>query len=187
MRLIARRTFASAALALPAALVARRAHATVFRGLRLPDLVAQSEHVLLLTGLDARCLSIQIAGRRSIVTESRVRVDDVVARAAPGSGELLVRTLGGELDGVGELVHGQAEFVRNQPCLAFLTRAPDGNLWVTGMAQGHYPVASDSVVPYLLASPHLSMLEDFEHSAVRALVRQKLSDARRLVLEASRR
>jgi hypothetical protein len=187
MRLIARRTFASAALALPAALVARRAHATVFRGLRLPDLVAQSEHVLLLTGLDARCLSIQIAGRRSIVTESRVRVDDVVARAVPGSGELLVRTLGGELDGVGELVHGQAEFVRNQPCLAFLTRAPDGNLWVTGMAQGHYPVASDSVVPYLLASPHLSMLEDFEHSAVRALVRQKLSDARRLVLEASRR
>lgn len=157
------------------------------RGLPLRSMIAQSEHVVLLTGLDSRCLSISIAGRPTIVTEARLRVEEVLTKQAPNGVELLVRSLGGVLDGVGELVHGQAEFARDAQCLAFLSRAPDASLWVTGMAQGHYPIATPTSAEALLsASPHLAALRDFEHSAVKSLVGQKLQQARRLIEESAR-
>jgi len=187
MRLIGRRAFAGAALLLPAAFYSVRASATLFRGLPLPRLVALSEHVLMLTGLDARCVYVPLAGRRAIVTETRARVEEVFTKAAPASHEVIVRTLGGVLDGVGELTHGQAEFAANARCLAFLTRADDASLWVTGMAQGHYPIAGDSSGNMrLLASPRLPTMIDSEHSAVRVLVGRLLPEARRLVQDAGK-
>jgi len=187
MERIQRRAVLGAAASLAALLVPGRAHATLMRGLALQDLVSRSRHVLLLTGLDSQCRYLQIAGRRSIITETRVRVEDVVARATPGNAELVVRTLGGELAGEGELVHGQAEISANAACLAFLTCAPDGSLWVTGMAQGHYPLESAGASDVrLLASPHLPSIRDWERSAVRALTGQTLTDARRMITNVSR-
>ncbi len=169
---------------LPPLLLTQRAEATLMRGLPLRTMIAQSEHVVLLTGIEARCLSIEIGGRPSLVTETRLRVEDAFAQRVPESDELLVRTLGGVLDGVGELVHGQAEFSRAVQCLTFLTRGPDDSLWVTGMAQGHYPIrTAQDAEPLLSASPHLPTLRDFQHSAVRALVGQNLRNARNLLEE----
>jgi hypothetical protein len=182
---IHRRVFVSAAALLTAELASNRVFATLMRGLPLRDLVAQSHHILLLTALDSRCRYLDIGGRRHIVTETRARIDDVLASAVPSAGQVVVSTLGGKLDGVGELVHGQAEFSLGAPCVAFLARGADGSLWVTGMSQGHYPVLAAGADPTLAASPHLATLRDFEHSAVRALVGQKLTEATRLVREAS--
>ena len=184
---IHRRAFVSAAALLTAQLASNRSFATLMRGLSLRELVRQSHHVLSLSALESRCRYLVIGGRRSIVTETRVRIEDVLAGAVPSDGQLVVRTLGGVLDGVGELVHGQAEFSLGAPCVAFLTLGEDGSFWVTGMAQGHFPIVAAGAEATLAASPHLSTLRDWEHSAVRALVGQKLTEATRLVREASAR
>lgn len=156
------------------------------RGLSLRALCEQSRHIVRVTSRQARCVSLPIAGRPMIVTETSLRVEDVLSKARPSSAEIVVRTLGGVLDGVGQLVHGQAQFAIGAACVAFLTRAPDGALWVTGMAQGHYPlVPIERAEPLLSASPRLSALHDFEHSAVRGLVGQNLAHARQLIARES--
>lgn len=188
MERIQRRAVVRAGASLAALLLPSRAFATLLRGLPLRDLVQQSHHVALLTALDSRCVYLEIAGRRAIVTESRLRVDDVVARETPQSSELIVRTLGGQIGNEGELVHGQAEFSPDQSGLAFLTRGSDESLWVTGMAQGHYPVdARAAVEPRLTLSPHLPTIRDWDRSAVHALAGQTVARARGLVAIAGQR
>jgi hypothetical protein len=178
--------FVSGAALLPVLLLAPRARATLMRGLSLRALCGQSQHIVLARAIEAECVSLPIGGRPMIVTESKVRVEDALSKAAPGSAQIVVRTLGGVLNGVGELVHGQAELSFGQPCLVFLKRAGDGALWVTGMAQGHYPlIALEHAEPRLNASPRLPTLADFEHSAVRGLVGQNLLQARALIARES--
>lgn len=185
MQRIQRRAFVGGAVALASVLLPRSAKATLMRGLPLKDMAARSCHVLLLTALESRCIYAAIGGRRSIVTETRLRVEDVVAKPSPSDGELVVRTLGGELDGGGELVHGQAELILGALCLTFLTRGKEGTLWVTGMAQGHYPVDRVANALRLSASPHLPAIRDWTGCAVHALVGRSLPEARELVLKAS--
>lgn len=187
MQRVARRAFLTAAGSLPIALCGRTAGATLLRGVPLSSLVQRSQHVLVLSALESRARYADIGGQRSIITETRARVSQVIQERESSSAELVICTLGGVLDGVGELVHGQAQFALGVSCLTFLTRAADGRLWVTGMAQGHYPLTSAEREPLLLASPYLPEIVDFERSAARALIGQRLTQARRLVLEASQR
>ncbi len=184
---IARRSFVQNVVFLPVLFAPGVAQATSLRGLNLRDLTAQSQHVLLLTPLASQCSSVDLGGRRLIVTETSARVDDVIEKALPNDATVVVRTLGGVLNGAGLLVHGQAELSIGAACVAFLTPGRDGSLWVTGMAQGHFPLESAAAKRYLTASPRLPELVDFEHSGVRALVGQELSEARRLVRAANTR
>jgi hypothetical protein len=165
----------------------RVASATWVRGMSLQELVSRSRHAVIGTPLDARCLYVTIGGRRLLVTETRLRVDGLLALEPPGEAELAVRTLGGQLDGVGELVHGQAELVRGQLCVAFFERAPNGACWVTGMAQGHYPLEDADAALKLRASPQLPVIRDWEQSAVKRLVGTRLSEAESLVAAAKSR
>lgn len=181
MKRFGRRTFTSAAGLLPTFFASGFAQATLLRGMTLSELTQRSAHVLLLTPLDSRCSWALLGGRRLIVTETRARIEDALARQAPEASEIVVRTLGGVLDGQGQLVHGQAELSLGRPSVAFLTRAKDATLWVTGMAQGHYPLSEQRLV----ASQNLPTLVDFEHSGVHALVGRELSEARRMMLEMS--
>jgi hypothetical protein len=185
MQRIQRRAFVRGAASLGALLISGRAGATLMRGLSLKTMVGRSQHVLLLTASEAHCVYAEIAGRRAIVTETRLRVDDVIAKETPNDGELVIRTLGGQLNGEGELVHGQAEFSRGAQCVTFLTRGDDGTLWVTGMAQGHFPVDAATAEQRLTASPHLPAIRDWEGCAVRALVGHALPEARQLILQAN--
>jgi hypothetical protein len=185
MQRIQRRAFVRGAASLAALLIPGRAGATLMRGLSLKNMVGRSEQVLLLTPLESHCLYAEIAGRRAIVTDTRLRVDDVIAKETPSDGELVIRTLGGQLNGEGELVHGQAEFSQGGLCLTFLTRGSDSTLWVTGMAQGHFPVDSATAEQRLAASPHLPAIRDWEGCAVRALVGRALPEARQLILKAN--
>lgn len=178
-----RALLASFGLGAGTGLMPRLAAATLVRGVTLSELVLRSQHAVLGTALEARCTYQDIGGRRMLITETRLRVDRVLALAAPATTELTVRTLGGRLDGRGELVHGQAEFTRDAQCVTFFERAPDGACWVTGMAQGHYPLSHGGVSSVLHASPQLPTILDWEHSAVKRLSGQQLSEAERLIAE----
>jgi hypothetical protein len=176
-----RAVLASLALAVGAELLPRVASATLVRGMPLQELVSRSRHVVLGSPLDARCRYLSIGGRSMLITETRLRVESVLALEAPGQAELVIRTLGGVLGGQGEIVHGQAEFQKNKLCVAFLERDANGACWVTGMAEGHYPLDQSEASLILRASPQLPTIRDWEQSAVKRLVGTRLSEAESLI------
>lgn len=153
--------------------VSGSASATVVRALSLSSLVDSSRRILVLTALAADSHFEDIGRRRRVVTDTRVRVEDVLAKSSAPASELLVRTLGGAIGRLGERVHGQAQLVLGEPCVAFLLEGPDGIHYVNGMAQGHYPLRG-SALRKLTSSPDLPEIIDFDSSAVKALVGSEL-------------
>ncbi|MFZ5891455.1 MAG: hypothetical protein ACOY0T_10420 [Myxococcota bacterium] len=165
----------------------REASATLLRGLSLEQLSKSSDHILVGTALEANSHWETVGGRRRIVTDTRVRVDDVVAQNAPADLELMVRTLGGTIGDVAALVYGEAQISLSTPCMLFLSNHNAGLRRVVGMAQGHYPLQRDtnSSAFRLLASPRMPELVGKASSfAVQRLVGRELSQARVLVREA---
>lgn len=116
--------------------------ATTARAVSLQDLVLKSARVVRSTPLESFARSESIGGTPHIVTYSRLRVDEAIQGDAPEN-EILVRTLGGTLGGVGEIVHGEAELALNESCIVFLRTDSQGVELVTAMAQGHYPLTLD--------------------------------------------
>ncbi len=178
-----RREWLLGALALAVSGTTRPAGATLLRGLTLPALVARSQRVAVIEPLSASCRYALIGGRRSIVTDTLVRIHELWGDGAER--ELVLRTLGGRLDGVGELVHGQPQLSPGERGVAFLTLGRSGReWWATGMAQGHYPLRAADPSWILQANRGLPSLVDVEHSAVRRLVGRELGAARELVRDA---
>jgi len=165
---------------------AERASATLLRGLSLPLLVQASEFVLLGTPLRAASHWESWGGRQRIVTDTVVRVDDVLAKSAPSGGELVVRTLGGTVGERAALVAGEAALFPNETSVIF-TAPYAGSQCVTGMAQGHYPLLADSRGLRLMQSPRLPELVMEGEPASRALSGQELTRARSLIRAAARR
>ena len=166
-----------------ATLYAAPAHATLVRGLSLTELAQKSERIGVLEPLEASCRYVGIGGRKSLVTDTRVLVHEAWTGAAES--ELLLRTLGGRLDGVGELVHGQPTLQLGTRAVGFLKLSRDRQVWwMTGMAQGHFPLSDASQIARLLASPNLPDIVQPEASAVRRLVGLRLGEARELVRRA---
>lgn len=152
------------------------ASATVVRSLSLPALVQGSRRIVVVTALASASHYAELGRRRRIVTDTRVRVEEGIAKTDEMDSELMVRTLGGSIAGVGELVHGQAQLVLGEPCVAFLLQGPDGLHYVNGMAQGHYPLRG-SRERRLGRSADLPEILDFDSSAVKALVGIELGAA----------
>lgn len=156
------------------------ASATIVRALSLPALVQGSRRVVVMTALSSHSHYEELGRRRRIVTDTRVRIEESIAKADGVERELMVRTLGGAVGDVGELVHGQPQLLRGEPCVGFLLQGPDGLHYVNGMAQGHYPLSAASVRT-LKSSPELPKILDFDSSAVKTLVGRDLGDARQLI------
>jgi hypothetical protein len=170
-------------MALAGAGRAGRAEASVARALSLAELVAQSQGVVLGTPLAASSRWEQIGGRRRIVTYTRVRVDQAFA-GDPGDAEIMIRTLGGRVGKIGQVVHGEAFLRLGESTLLFVGLSPDGTPAVTGMSQGHYPVRSDARgVRRLGPSPRLFELSG-KDSAVERLSGRSLPEAREIVRKA---
>jgi hypothetical protein len=74
------------------------------------------------------------------VTYTRVRVDRLLDGAPQA--EVWVRTLGGEVDDIGQQVAGEAILRPAHSSLLFLRARPDGTDVVVGMDQGQYPLES---------------------------------------------
>ena len=176
MGLVSRRGFLlSIGSGVAVSAVGASASATVVRSLSLPALVQGSRRIVVVTALGSSSHYEELGRRRRIVTDTRVRVDEGIAKSDGLDSELMVRTLGGSIAGVGELVHGQAQLLLGEPCVAFLLQGPDGLHYVNGMAQGHYPLRGAE--RRLTRSADLPQILDFDSSAVKALVGRELGNA----------
>jgi hypothetical protein len=129
----------------------RSAEAAVSIRLSLTELVDRSRYVVIATPAEHRSAWEELASGRRIVTYTRL----IVERPLKGepTGELWVRTLGGRVDSIGQLVSGEARLTEGQRALVFLADVP-GTIVVTGLAQGHFPIATDETgVARLRLSP----------------------------------
>jgi hypothetical protein len=141
------------------------AHATVAVAMSVEEMVDASPAVVVVRAVERTSVWEELAGGRRIVTYTKLEVletaygDPASLRrpeeaaaddAAPAPADkprpiyLRVRTLGGAVGRIGQQVAGEAAFKIGARSLAFLTRAGDGALVVTAMAQGQYPIAEPS-------------------------------------------
>src|SRR5262245_48865217 len=162
------------------------AEASVARAIAMTALIQRSRSVVLGTPLSAYSEWAEIGDARRIVTLTRVRVDEHVARDKPDASEVLVRTLGGRVGKLGQLVHGEAELRQSETCMLFLHDDDPGLSSVTAMAQGHYPLLADSRGRWLKKSPGLAKLIAAPDAAVERLSGQGLEAATRMVREAAK-
>jgi hypothetical protein len=159
------------------------AFAGAARPISLPDLVLRSKHVLVATPRVADSVWEEIGGSRRLVTYTRLTVDENLDDRAFGDTELLVRTLGGRLGALGQIVHGEAELRRDETAVVFLKPRQDGVFHITGLAQGHYPLHTDPQgIRRLANSPRLStFIGKDADAATTKLLGQSLPTARTLV------
>jgi hypothetical protein len=187
MRLSRREFLVGVGAGLLTASVTKPAAATVVRSVSLPKLVQSSRRIVVMTALVSDCHFEELGRRRRIVTDTRVRIEEYVAKGPGSDSELMVRTLGGSVGRLGELVHGQARLAIGETCVAFLLQGPDGLHYVNAMAQGHYPLASEATTRRLLRSPDMPEILGIEGSAVKELVGSELSAAAARVRTLSRK
>lgn len=161
---------------------ASAARATTARAVSLSELVRRSTRIARATALDSFARTEDIGGMRHIVTYSRVRIDDSIHGSTADS-ETLVRTLGGRVKDLGEIVHGEAELTLNETSLVFLSADSSGVESVTAMAQGYYPLANDQAgVPRLQISRNMPHLLGGSAAAAAQLSGKSFADARALIL-----
>jgi hypothetical protein len=156
------------------------ASATVVRSVSLSVLAKGSRGIAIVTPLTAESHYEDLGRRRRIVTDTRIRIEEGIAKAEGLDRELLVRTLGGSVGREGERVHGQVQWALGKPCVAFLLQGPEGVFYVNGMSQGHYPLI-ERAGRVLTASPDLPRILDADSSAVKLLAGSELGHARNLI------
>jgi hypothetical protein len=176
----------SALAALPGALLlSRPAGATTARAISLPELVGLSEYALVATPTDAYSRWESLGNSNRIVTYVRIEVTHPIDGRPPADTSLMVRTLGGRVGDIGQLVHGEARLQLGSPAVVFLApSSTDGVLGVTAMAQGHYPLSLEALpVARLGPSPSMPALVNVDGSAVQRLVSKTVAEAEGLVSE----
>jgi hypothetical protein len=117
------------------------AGASTVIALDLKALSQQAEVIVL-----GRCLESSVrwnADRTRIYTDWTVAVDQAV-KGAPGQ-QVVVRQLGGELDGKGLLVSGVVRLSAGEEAVLFLGPAREGVRRILGLSQGHFRVQTDPV------------------------------------------
>ena len=176
-----RRDFLLGSAALASFFAVGRAEASVARSVTLKELVRQSRAVVIGTPLGGTSDWERIGGSRRIVTYTRVRVDQLVRGTDPDSSEIVVRTLGGSVGKIGQLVEGQAELRAGQSSLLFTLEIERDVYGVTALAQGEYRVLAESAGRIVRPSRLLPKLIGGNDSALQRLAGKPLADALGLV------
>jgi MYXO-CTERM domain-containing protein len=120
------------------ALAARDAQASVSIAVLFDDLVRDSSAAAIVTPMEQR--SVWENGR--IYTYTRAHVDRAVAGESLGE-ETWIRTSGGVVGKIGQIVEGEASLTPGRPTLLFVQRldpASGGVYLVSARAQGQFPV-----------------------------------------------
>lgn len=151
----------------------------------LSELVTLSRAVVVGTPRSASCAWETQGNTRRIVTVSEVEVVQSVDGRAVSDTRLFVKTLGGKVGDIGQIVHGEASLELQRPSVLFLRDADRGRLAVTAMAQGHFPLLDDdSGTPRLHTSPKLGdFVADDPYCAVARLRGKTVTACEELVLE----
>jgi len=162
------------------------AGATLARAVSLTELVGLSRYALVGTATDASSRWETVGKSRRIVTYVQVQVTQPIDGRPPPERSLFLRTLGGRVGDIGQLVHGEARFQLGMPTVMFVAPDLDGVLGVTAMAQGHYPLSAATGEPRLLPSPDMPSLLRMDGSAVQRLVQRTVPEAEHLVSDVMR-
>jgi len=119
------------------------ARASVSIAVAYDALVKDADSVGVVTPVEAK--SVWEDGR--IYTYTRVKVDQGVAGELGTGTEGWVRTMGGVVGKIGQLVDGEPVFTTGKPSLVFMRKFKLSGTWeVSARAQGQYPVLVDSNV-----------------------------------------
>ena len=132
-----------------AALLVTDARASVSIAVSWDALLRESTAAALVTPVDGRSLW----ENDRIYTYTRVRVERVVAGDLKAGSDAWVRTMGGVVGKIGQVVDGEPVLARGQTSLLFLhtiPQRPAGAFDVTARGQGQFPVVADDRTP-----PHL--------------------------------
>lgn len=171
----------SAAAALAASvMIPREARASVSATVLFAQLVEESSAVAVVIPTEQRTLW---EGNR-IATYTHVRVDRLLAGQLPQ--DAWIRTLGGEVGDLAQIVEGQASFPLARPSLVFLrahadpvTRQPTDAFVVVERAQGQFPVVVGAGgQPRLALSADVGVLLSLAPGARTAHIRSAKDDPR---------
>lgn len=130
-------------------LVVGDARASVSIAVTWNGLLRESTAAAIVTPIEAR--AVWENGR--IYTYTHVRVDRAIAGDLGTGGDAWVRTMGGVVGKIGQIVDGEPVLVPSQSSLLFLHPGPVGAYEVTARGQGQFPVVLDD--PKNPASAHL--------------------------------
>lgn len=152
-------SFLAAALALApvAVLVPSDAQASVSIAVGFDALVKDADAVGVVTPTEQK--AVWEDGR--IYTYTRVKVDQGVAGDLGTGADGWVRTMGGVVGKIGQMVDGEPVFVVGKPSLLFLRKWKAGGTWqVSARAQGQFPVTIDdtSKVKKVIRSANVGVL-----------------------------
>lgn len=166
---IGARILLAGALSLPAAavLVPSDAAASVSIAVGFDSLVKDADAVAVITPVENQ--SIWEDGR--IYTYTKVKVDQGVAGDIGAGADGWIRTMGGVVGKIGQLVDGEPVFVNNKPSLLFLRKFKAGGVYeVSARAQGQYPVTIDEATKTkkVLRSSAVGMLLPPKNQAAQA-------------------
>lgn len=141
-RVLPRAVAAVLALSWPAmaAFVATDARASVSIAVTWEGLLRESSAAAVVTPVEAR--SVLEGGR--IYTYTRVHVDRAVAGELGAGSVAWVRTMGGVVGKIGQLVEGEAVLAKGRSSLLFLHPGLAGTLDVTARGQGQFPLVTDA-------------------------------------------
>ena len=144
MRFALSRALLACALALPAAafLVPSDASASVSIAVGYDALVKDADNIVVVTPGDQS--SVWEDGR--IYTYTKVKVDQPVAGDLAAGGEGFVRTMGGVVGKIGQLVDGEPVFTSGKQSMLFLRKLKVASTFeVSARAQGQFPVLVNEV------------------------------------------
>lgn len=142
MRFLRSSLLAALLVSAPAAalLVPSDAQASVSIAVGFDALVKDADTIGVVTPQEAKTLWED--GR--IYTYTRVKIDQGVAGELGTGTEAWVRTMGGVVGKIGQMVDGEPVLTTNKPALLFLRKLKTGSGWeVSARAQGQYPVLTD--------------------------------------------
>lgn len=123
-----------------AMLVPSDAQASVSIAVAFDALVKDADTVGVVTPVESK--SVWEEGR--IYTYTRVKVEQGVAGELGTGSEGWIRTMGGVVGKIGQLVDGEPVFTANKSSLVFMRKFKVSGQWeVSARAQGQYPVISD--------------------------------------------
>ena len=156
---------------------ARSTLASTFRPIPLAQLVERSDLVVVATPISSECHWATVGTTQHLVTDFTLEVHWTLQGPDTAGHDIVVRVLGGTSGNLGQIVHGEARLAIGQSSLLFLMGGRDDVLHVFGMAQGHYPLQSDSNGDWRLrTSPGLEGIIKPQLSAAAALSGRKLSE-----------
>jgi hypothetical protein len=118
----------------------RTAQASVSIAVTWDGLLHESSAAVVATAVESR--AVWENGR--IYTYTRVHVDRSVAGDVATGGDVWVRTMGGVVGKIGQIVEGEAVLAPSRSSLLFLHSGPIGAFEVTARGQGQFPIVTDA-------------------------------------------